>query len=383
MVQLPVSLYIHTPWCIRKCPYCDFNSHKSPEMLPENQYLQALLADLETDYAAWPKPVLNSIFIGGGTPSLLSGTFYDTLLQRIKQIFVLQPDIEITMEANPGTIEQNRFNEYRQAGINRLSLGVQSFNDRHLKLLGRIHGAAEAHKAIDTARNAGFQNLNLDIMNGLPEQTIQEGLHDLETALSHQPEHLSWYQFTLEPNTFFYKHPPRLPEEDTCLAIEEQGLDFLASKGLERYEISAFSLPGRQSLHNLNFWFFGDYFGIGAGAHGKITDSATHEIIRTHKYRQPHEYLDPNKPFLAGKKSISPDNLVFEFMLNTTRLQQPIPHDLFEQRTGLAFSVLMPKLREAEKKGLVVIEKDQWQVTPLGRQFTNDLQCLFLTEHRE
>ena len=380
---LPTSLYIHIPWCIRKCPYCDFNSHKSPDILPETAYFNALLADLKTDYAAWPRQKLVSIFIGGGTPSLLSGEFYTTLLQNLKKIFYFEPNIEITLEANPGTVEQHRFKEYRQAGINRLSLGIQSFNENHIKRLGRIHDANQARGAIETARNAGFDNINLDIMNGLPEQTVNEGLQDLEMALSYQPEHLSWYQFTLEPNTFFYKHPPRLPSEDTCLTIEEKGFDLLVLKGYERYEISAFCQPSKQSQHNLNYWLFGDYFGIGAGAHGKITLPVTAQVIRTQKYRQPHEYLDPKKPFLASHELVKPHDLLFEFMLNTTRLQQPIPFTLFEARTGLFFSSLMPKLREAEEKGLVRVTKNDWRITELGRRFTNDLQCLFLIEDHE
>ena len=381
--MLPTALYIHTPWCIRKCPYCDFNSHKSPDTLPEKEYLKALLADLNTDYAQWPRHELHSVFIGGGTPSLMSGEFYDELFQHIKKLFVFTPTIEITLEANPGTVEQQRFKEYRQIGINRLSLGIQSFNERHLKLLGRIHNASQAHTAIETARNAGFENINLDIMNGLPEQTVKEGLQDLETALSYTPEHFSWYQFTIEANTYFYKHPPQLPAEDTCLNIEELGLDVLAKNGFERYEISAFCQSNKQSQHNLNYWLFGDYFGIGAGAHGKITHCESYEVIRTHKHRQPKEYLDPRKPFLSGKQIVTPDNLIFEFMLNASRLERPIPFNLFEERTGLAISALIPKLEEAEKKGFLFLQKNQWQVTELGRRFTNDLQSLFLTEDRE
>lgn len=376
---LPTSLYIHTPWCLRKCPYCDFNSHQSPKILPEIAYLNALMADLDTDYARWPRRTLTSIFIGGGTPSLLSGEFYNTLMDHLKQKFIFEPKIEITMEANPGTVEQQRFKEYRQAGINRLSLGIQSFNEHHLKILGRIHDAKQAHLAIETARKAGFDNINLDIMNGLPKQTVHEGLLDLETALSYQPEHLSWYQFTLEPNTFFYKHPPQLPSEDTCMTLEEKGFNLLAAKNYERYEISAFCQTKQQSQHNLNYWLFGDYLGIGAGAHGKITHPQTSEVIRTQKYRQPHDYLDPKKPFLASQTSIQADELLFEFMLNTTRLQQPIPFSLFHERTGLEFSSLMPKLKIAEEKGLILINKDHWIISELGRNFTNDLQCLFLT----
>ena len=380
---LPTSLYIHTPWCLRKCPYCDFNSHERTTNLPETAYLNALLADFKVDCKMWPRQKLRSIFIGGGTPSLLSGEFYSVLLEHIKRRVAFDFNIEITLEANPGTVDQHRFKEYRQAGINRLSLGIQSFNEAHLTRLGRIHHAKEAHLAIEIARKAGFDNINLDIMNGLPQQTLSEGLQDLKMALSHQPEHLSWYQFTLEPNTFFYKYPPLLPSEEICGAIEEKGLDLLALNGFERYEISAFCQSKKQSQHNLNYWLFGDYFGIGAGAHGKMTHAYTKDIIRTQKFRQPDTYLDPKNSFLASKKIMKPKDILFEFMLNTTRLQQSIPLALFEQRTGLALSHLMPKLAEAEEKGLISLSKNDWKITELGRRFTNDLQCLFLIEDHE
>jgi len=377
-MMLPTSIYIHTPWCIRKCPYCDFNSHKSPDLLPETQYLEALLADIKTDLESWPRSSIHSIFIGGGTPSLLSGQFYQTLLDTLASLFSFEPNIEITLEANPGTVEQSRFRDYRLAGINRISLGVQSFNDNHLKQLGRIHNSHQSSQAIDVARLAGFDNINIDIMNGLPEQTVEEGILDLKSALQFNPEHLSWYQFTIEPNTYFYKHPPKLPSEENCETLEQEGLSLLASNGFIRYEISAFSQPNKPSKHNLNYWQFGDYFGIGAGAHGKLTDPKTHEVIRTRKYRQPHDYLNPIKPFLAEKTSLSPESLIFEFMLNTTRLQEPIPIALFEQTTGLAFSNLRPMIIEAVQKDFIKLNKHDWQVTDLGRRFTNDLQCLFL-----
>lgn len=390
MMMLPLSLYIHTPWCTRKCPYCDFNSHKSPTTLPEEAYLTALLADLKQDLlfaneqvAFEPQRLLTSIFIGGGTPSLFSGQFYHRLLENLRQIFCFSPNIEITLEANPGSVEQQRFKDYRQAGINRLSLGIQSFNPKHLQQLGRVHTAHQAHQAIETARNAGFTNINLDLMNSLPEQTVEEGINDLTTALNYQPEHLSWYQLTLEPNTVFYTKPPKLPTEDICMDIEEEGFRQLADHGYLRYEISAFAKPQHHSQHNLNYWLFGDYLGIGAGAHGKMSNLQSQAVIRTCKYRQPNDYLHLEKPFRCSEERIEGFQLMFEFMLNTTRLQQAIPFSLFNERTGLAFSSLEPKLEEAKAKGFLELSSTHWQVTELGRRFTNDLQCLFLIDNHE
>lgn len=374
--MFPLSLYIHIPWCIRKCPYCDFNSHKSPGDLPEHRYIQALINDLKTDLSSYPTREITSIFIGGGTPSLLSAEAYNNLLNEIKRILPLARDIEITMEANPGTVEQHRFNDYRQLGINRLSLGIQSFNAKHLKVLGRIHDDKQAHSAIDTARKAGFDNLNLDIMHGLPNQSIAEGLQDLKTALSYHPEHLSWYQLTIEPNTLFYKHTPPLPSEEEDYVLEEQGFALLGHSGYHRYEISAFSRPEKQARHNVNYWLFGDYLGIGAGAHGKMTTQT--EVIRTRKHRQPKDYLDDGKPFLAARELITDRELLFEFMLNTTRLEQSIPLELFTITTGLEFSLLQPLLKLAHDKQLIKLTDTHWQVTSLGRRYTNDLQSLFL-----
>lgn len=374
--MLPLSLYIHIPWCIRKCPYCDFNSHKSPDILPEQEYVQALVADLKQDLQRFKARPIQSIFIGGGTPSLFAATSYERLFSELKQCLPFSHDIEITMEANPGTVEQQRFNDYRQLGINRLSLGIQSFNADHLKRLGRIHDEKQAHKAIEAARNAGFDNINLDLMHGLPQQTMAQGIADLQTALNHQTEHLSWYQLTIEPNTVFYKENPPLPSEDDAYALEQEGLELLATAGFQRYEISAFAKPDRQAKHNMNYWLFGDYLGIGAGAHGKYTH--TEGVRRSHKHRQPKEYLNPTKPFLAGEELVNDGELLFEFMLNTTRLQQAIPNSLLEQRTGLKMSDFEDKFCLAQEKGLIDLTADHWQVTDFGRRFTNDLQGLFL-----
>lgn len=374
--MIPLSLYIHIPWCIRKCPYCDFNSHKSPDILPEQNYVQALLADLAMDLLSFETREISSIFIGGGTPSLFSADAYDTLFSKLKQIVPFAADIEITMEANPGSVEQQRFTAYRQLGINRLSLGIQSFNGKHLKTLGRIHDEHQAHHAIESARKAGFDNINLDIMHGLPQQSVAQGIEDLQTALSYQPEHFSWYQLTIEPNTVFYKENPPLPSEDDACILEEQGLALLQESGFNRYEISAFSKSNKQARHNLNYWLFGDYLGIGAGAHGKLT--TTQGIQRTRKHRQPKEYLDPEKPFLASIETIHDKELLFEFMLNTTRLEQAIPLTLFSERTGLPTKILLAQLKIAEQKNLISLTPTHWQVTHFGRRYTNDLQALFL-----
>ncbi len=376
---MSLSLYVHIPWCIRKCPYCDFNSHKSPESLPEANYVKALIADLNIDLLRFEGRPLGSIFIGGGTPSLFSATAFETLFNELKTLLPFSNDIEITLEANPGTVEQQRFTDYRALGINRLSIGIQSFNATHLKTLGRIHDDKQAHKAIESARIAGFDNINVDIMHGLPNQSIAEGLNDLQTALTYQPEHLSWYQLTIEPNTVFYKKRPPLPNEDDACALEDEGLALLDASHLQRYEISAFCKPNQQARHNMNYWSFGDYFGIGAGAHGKLT-TKNNEIFRTRKQRQPADYLNPNKSFLAAIDHVSDAELIFEFMLNTTRLQQAIPNSLFTERTGLNIDKLIPGLSKAQAKGLLDIKENTWQITPFGRRYTNDLQAIFLPE---
>jgi putative oxygen-independent coproporphyrinogen III oxidase len=376
--MVPLSLYIHIPWCIQTCPYCDFNSHKGPAVLPETAYVDALLNDLDDDLLAFPPRPITSIFIGGGTPSLLSEHAYARLFDGLQKRLTFSSDIEITLEANPGSVEQTRFQAYRALGINRLSLGIQSFHAPHLKTLGRIHNDQEAHRAIQSARHAGFDNINLDLMYGLPKQSTQEGLSDLETALSYTPEHLSWYQLTLEPNTVFYKKQPTLPPEETIDALERAGHAYLADEGYQRYEISAFSKPDHAAQHNINYWQFGDYYGIGAGAHGKWTSPDVKHIYRTRKQRQPKDYLDASKPYLIEKKLIQPHDLIFEFMLNTTRLECPIPYVFFSERTGLALETLMPKLQEAKSRDLLHLDNTSFRITPFGRRFTNDLQSLFL-----
>lgn len=379
--MIPVSLYIHIPWCIRKCPYCDFNSHQSPQRLPEDAYIDALIADFEQDCIQYPsQQPLHSIFIGGGTPSLVSARAYERLLHAIRTYMPLEPNIEITLEANPGTLEHGLFSEYRAVGINRISLGIQSFNPTHLKRLGRIHDAKQAHQAIEQVLQAGYPRFNLDLMYGLPEQTIAQALDDLHQALAYQPGHLSWYQLTIEPNTIFHKTQPSLPHEDSIAAIEEAGLHLLASQHMSRYEISAFCRDGQMARHNLNYWLFGDYYGIGAGAHGKLTTHAPDHIYRTKKYLQPKAYLDAHKTYLSKTTLLKQTALPFEFMLNTTRLEQAIPYALFTQRTGLSMEWLQPKLLEACKVGFITLQQDHWQITSLGRRFTNDLQAIFLDE---
>lgn len=373
--MIPLSLYIHIPWCIRKCPYCDFNSHKSPDVLPEIAYVDALLRDLDHDLERLISCKIESVFIGGGTPSLFSVAAYDRLFIGLKARLSFKQDIEVTLEANPGSVDESRFSDYRGLGINRLSLGIQSFHSKHLNALGRIHDGRQAHHAIERARRAGFTNINLDIMHGLPNQTIAEGLEDLRQALGYQPEHLSWYQLTIEPNTVFYKQQPALPDEDTLGALEEEGLRLLAENQLQRYEISAFCRDDKVSQHNMNYWLFGDYLGIGAGAHGKLT---TDLVYRTRKHRQPKDYLDPNKPFLAERLTIEPREGLLEFILNTSRLQQPIPRALLFERTRLPWEDALTLFQEAEAKGLLCVTKDSWQVTPLGRRYTNNLQSIFL-----
>ncbi|MEC9482594.1 MAG: radical SAM family heme chaperone HemW, partial [Halomonas sp.] len=311
MNQLPpLSLYVHVPWCVRKCPYCDFNSHgvgRSAE-LPEDGYLTALLADLDADLALAGQRELTSVFIGGGTPSLMSADFYGRFFAALNERLALSRDCEITLEANPGTVEQRRFAGYREAGINRLSIGVQSFQPAQLEALGRIHSGTEAERAVTSARCAGFDNINLDLMHGLPGQDVAQAIDDLEQALALSPEHLSWYQLTLEPNTEFHSQPPRLPEDDTLWDIQDAGHQRLEQAGYNRYEISAYARPGRRSRHNLNYWRFGDYLGIGAGAHGKLSRpgaSGTLDIERRWKSRQPDAYLrrlDDPRGFVAGSQ---------------------------------------------------------------------------------
>jgi oxygen-independent coproporphyrinogen-3 oxidase len=364
----PLSLYIHVPWCVRKCPYCDFNSHERAD-IPEQAYLAALIEDISGDLHQVAGRRIETIFIGGGTPSLMSGQFYQTLLAEIRQRIDIAADAEITLEANPGTLEQGRFEAYRAAGINRLSIGVQSFNGRHLQALGRIHGKDEAIHAAESARRAGFDNFNLDLMHGLPGQSRAQALADLEQAIALGPTHLSWYELTIEPNTAFYNNPPVQPDSDAMADTEEAGFALLGRHGFERYEISDFAQPGRRCRHNLNYWQFGDYLGIGAGAHGKLTD-ADGRIQRYQKTRLPEHYLAGDKR-TRQQRWLEPDELPMEYFLNTLRLIEGAPASLFEARTGLALDSLSATLESLRSKHLLTPEANNIGCSSLGIRHLN------------
>ena len=379
----PLALYVHVPWCVRKCPYCDFNSHGVGygAELPEAAYLDALLADLDADLPLAAGRELVSIFVGGGTPSLLSASFYRRFLDELRRRLPLAENIEITLEANPGTVEHDRFEGYREAGINRLSLGVQSFQSSQLAALGRIHSGDDAERAFAQARAAGFDNINLDLMHGLPGQDPALALDDLNRALSLAPEHLSWYQLTLEPNTEFHSHPPALPEEETLWNIQDEGHARLEEAGFARYEISAYSRPGREARHNLNYWSFGDYLGIGAGSHGKLSRPGEQglEIERRWKSRQPEAYLlrrqDP-RGFVAGHQRIPERDLVLEFAMNALRLVEGVPLATWTRHTGRPLEMLERRLVEARNKGLLVEDPSHLRASDQGLLFLNDLLAM-------
>jgi len=372
----PLSLYIHVPWCVRKCPYCDFNSHAVRDDIPEQQYIEALLQDLRSEQHLAQGRDIQSIFIGGGTPSLFAADSYKQLLQEINTIIPMSRSAEITLEANPGTFEQEKFKGYREAGINRLSIGIQSFSNSQLQALGRIHSSDEAVKAASLAREI-FDNINLDLMHGLPGQDLEGALSDLEQAIALLPDHLSWYQLTIEPNTEFNAKPPTLPVDETLWNIQEQGQSLLAKNGFEQYEISAYARDNKRSKHNLNYWTFGDYLGIGAGAHGKITLPGTSSIIRRWKQKQPKGYLCCDTR-LSGEEPIARDELAFEFMLNALRLSSGVTADLFVARTGLEPIQIFYKLEIARQQGLLVNDPHLIRPTQQGQLFLNDLLSLFL-----
>lgn len=388
--MIPLTLYIHFPWCAKRCPYCDFNAHTQPDTVPQEKYIAALLKDFDADAAWIQERPIEAIFMGGGTPSLFDAHWLNILLKELRKRCKFPSDIEITIEANPGRVDCEKLDGYFQAGINRLSLGIQSFNDDALQRLGRIHSADHAHKAISAARNAGFQNINLDLMFGLPEQTLEQALFDVQTALDHQPEHLSWYQLTLEPNTPFYRHPPVLPQDDCIAEMQQQGGELLIKNNFHPYEVSAFSQLNRRCKHNMNYWQFGDYLGIGAGAHSKITlfnrphptsplPGGVFTIIRCQKTRMPKDYLAAaeTQSFRAKTESIDENDIIFEFMLNALRLHQGFNLDLFESRTGLSKTLLEKPLKEALRKKLIIHEKNQLTPTALGRLFLNNLVEFF------
>jgi putative oxygen-independent coproporphyrinogen III oxidase len=373
----PLALYIHIPWCVKKCPYCDFNSHAAGPSLPEEEYVDALLADLDADSAHVHGRPLTSIFFGGGTPSLFSARALGRLLEGVQRRVAFADDIEITLEANPGTFEQAKFRDYRSLGINRLSIGVQSFQAEKLKALGRIHDGDEAVRAADMARAAGFDNFNLDLMHGLPEQSIEDALSDLRTAIAQRPTHLSWYQLTVEPNTVFWNQPPVVPEDDILWDIQEAGQALLAAEGYGQYEVSAYAQAGKAARHNLNYWTFGDFLGIGAGAHAKLSHPDG-RILRSWKTRLPKDYLDPAKAFQAGERLLGVEELPFEFLMNVLRLTDGVASQLFTQRTGLALEQLASARREAEQRGLLLPEPQRLCATHEGQLFLNDLLQNFL-----
>jgi putative oxygen-independent coproporphyrinogen III oxidase len=371
----PLSLYIHIPWCVQKCPYCDFNSHgQKGQVLPESEYVSHLLDDLTEDAKLVGARVIHSIFIGGGTPSLFSAQAIQTLLDGVKKRVNLLVDAEITMEANPGTVESQRFADYVKAGITRISIGVQSFQPEKLAALGRIHDENQALNAVKLAKNIDLNSFNLDLMHGLPKQSLEDAMFDLNSAITQQPPHLSWYQLTIEPNTQFHSKPPKLPEDELLWDIQERGDELLKQAGFEQYEISAYSQVGQQCQHNLNYWRFGDYLGIGCGAHGKITLANKNQIVRTVKVKHPKGYMDLTRSYMSDKKVVPSEDLPFEFFMNRFRLLEPCPKSDYSDFTGLAMDDSTKKnLQIALNRGLLVESADEWRVTQLGRRYLNTL----------
>jgi len=405
----PLSLYIHVPWCVRKCPYCDFNSHNAPQALPQDEYVEALLRDLDQDLPLAQGRSLASIFFGGGTPSLFASERIARILDGVAARLQLADDVEVTLETNPGTVEHGPFADYRRAGINRISFGVQSFDDGALQRIGRIHDAAQAERAVKQAQDAGIGNLNLDLMYALPQQTLAGALVDVEKALLLQTPHLSHYQLTLEPNTAFAANPPPLPDDDLAWDMQEACQQRIAEGGLQQYEVSAYALPGRECVHNLNYWHFGDYLGIGAGAHGKassatggrtpgagemdppdsaaesgLPNSGTLRIRRRWKVRTPRGYLEhaATARRIGGDDAVAADQVPFEFMLNALRLNEGFALEEFASTTGLDEQALRPQLDEALRQGWLELTSGHVRTTPFGRRFLNDVIAAFLPERK-
>ena len=386
--MLPLSLYVHFPWCVKKCPYCDFNSHET-KVIPKAEYVNALMDDLRYEAAKVEGRKLHSIFFGGGTPSLFEAKYVGALLDEVERQIGFNDDIEITLEVNPGTSEYDNLAGYRAAGVNRLSFGVQSFDDIQLEKLGRIHRSAEVTKAVKDARKGGFDNINLDLMYGLSGQNAGQAQRDLQLAFDLEPEHISWYQLTIEPNTAFYSRPPTLPDDDALADIQVLGFDALAAAGYKQYEVSAYAKVGKESRHNLNYWMFGDYLAIGAGAHGKVTNSFTKfvqqaknelEILRYRKSRKPADYIFQQGDKTLGNVRVNESSQILEFMMNSLRLVDGVPADLFFERTSLshsAISELDGKIRELEEKGLMCDWPNRIQCTKLGFQFLNTVLGYF------
>ena len=380
LIAPPLSLYIHIPWCVEKCPYCDFNSHALKHAIPEQDYVAQLLLDLDTDIARFnlQQRPLHSIFIGGGTPSLFSAPAIEKLLTQVLQRFDHKADIEITLEANPGTVEAEKFIGFFNGGVSRLSVGVQSFESDKLIKLGRIHDSQQAKTAANLASECGVKSFNLDLMHGLPEQTVEHALDDLKTAISLKPTHISWYQLTIEPNTAFHSRPPKLPQDEVLWNIQDQGIALLNEAGYQQYEISAYSKPEYQCQHNLNYWQFGDYLGIGCGAHGKITDVDNQQVYRTVKVKHPKGYLDTSRKELDKIHTVTDEELPFEYMMNRLRLHAGFSLDEFKAYTGLSEQAVLPTLLHAQEKQLMEFDGKLWSVSKLGHRYLNDLLEMFL-----
>ena len=378
-----IALYVHMPWCVRKCPYCDFNSHQLKSAQPDSNYIDALLRDFELELPRIGQRHIGSIFFGGGTPSLFQPEQFSSLLTELRRRMAFADDVEITMEANPGTIERGRFPGYAQAGINRVSLGAQSFSATALQRLGRIHSADDTYRAVEELRAAKLDNFNLDLMYALPDQTLEEALFDVRTACALGPSHISYYQLTLEPGTVFHSRPPPLPDDDAAWQIQAAGQRLLAEAGYQQYEVSAYARSGARCRHNLNYWLFGDYVGIGAGAHGKITLAEPRRILRTVKPKQPREYQEQIRRAaglvaLGETTQVAGSDLPFEFMLNALRLNEGFTVRDYENRTGLPISELRAPLLAGQERGLLAVTTSGWQPTDLGLRFLNDLQASFL-----
>jgi len=388
MLETPtLSLYIHIPWCVEKCPYCDFNSHAVKDIIPEHEYVTALIEDLDADIKRFnlTKRPLHSIFIGGGTPSLFSAKAIEKLLSEVLNRFNHDKDIEITLEANPGTVEAGKFIGFFNAGVSRLSIGVQSFESPKLIKLGRIHDSEQAKIAAKLAKECGVKSFNLDLMHGLPNQSVENALDDLKMAISLDPQHISWYQLTIEPNTVFYSKPPTLPIDDTLWDIQEQGVKLLIAAGYHQYEISAYAKKGFECQHNTNYWQFGDYLGIGCGAHGKITDSRDNKVFRTVKVKHPKGYLEQNRDYLDRLTQVKANELPFEFMMNQLRLHKSFSLLDYQKMTGLTPETVLPHLKKAAQRSLIInchpeqdLSVSTWRVTELGQKYLNDLLEIFL-----
>lgn len=394
----PLSLYIHYPWCVRKCPYCDFNSHviikpaaaniSTADKYRDLQYVDALIYDLEQELPHFWGRTIQTIFIGGGTPSLIQPEAMETLLSHIRARVKLSPYAEITMEANPGIVDQGKFAEFNALGINRLSMGIQSFDDQLLRRIGRIHNGRQSVAACEKAISAGFDNINLDLMYALPGQSLKQAVNDVQTAIDFNPTHLSHYQLTLEPNTLFAAHPPLLPDDDNSFAMQVESQQRLADAGYQHYEVSAYAQPGKQSQHNLNYWQFGDYIGIGAGAHGKLSDAFKQQVIRRWKLKQPHDYMqaqhkkhskkNTKQSMIAGESKLARHDIGFEFMLNSTRLVDGFNTQLFQQHTGLAINLIQKELQQAVAMDLLQWDLKQIKPTARGLRYLNELQAIFL-----